>query len=102
MAKVNSVKIRWKAPADPTDIVGYRLYWELAPNPVDLLSANHDCGMKTEVIVPNEVPTFPLVDQTINIGVTSYDDLGNESDFLEGSRPFDFIAPNAPTDLEFL
>jgi CheY-like chemotaxis protein len=52
---------------------------------------------KTEVIVPDEWPEFPKEPGTYYIGITSRDDLGNQSDPFLLSGLFKFLAPPAPT-----
>jgi CheY-like chemotaxis protein len=52
---------------------------------------------KTEVIVPDEWPEFPKQPGTYYIGITSRDDLGNQSDPFLLSGLFKFRAPPAPT-----
>ena len=52
---------------------------------------------KTEVVVPDEWPEFPKEPGTYYIGVTSRDELGNQSDPLILSGLFKFFAPPTPT-----
>ena len=51
---------------------------------------------KTEVIIPDEWPQFPTEPGTYYIGITSSDDLGNQSDPFLLSGMFKFLAPPAP------
>jgi CheY-like chemotaxis protein len=51
---------------------------------------------KTELIIPDEWPEFPTEPGTYHIGITSRDDLGNQSDPFLLSGPFKFSAPPAP------
>ena len=52
---------------------------------------------KTELIIPDEWPEFPTEPGTYHIGVTSRDDLGNQSDPFVLSGAFKFFAPPAPS-----
>jgi CheY-like chemotaxis protein len=52
---------------------------------------------KTEVIIPDEWPEFPTEPGTYHIGITSRDDLGNQSDPFLLSGAFKFFAPPAPS-----
>jgi len=52
---------------------------------------------KTELIVPDEWPEFPAARGTYHIGITSRDEVGNESDPLLSSGQFKFSAPPAPS-----
>jgi hypothetical protein len=51
---------------------------------------------KTELIIPDEWPEFPTESGTYYIGITSRDDLGNQSAPLLLSGLFKFLAPPAP------
>jgi len=52
---------------------------------------------KTEVILPDDWPEFPTEMGTYHIGITSMDDLGNQSDPIVLSGLFKFSAPQAPS-----
>lgn len=52
---------------------------------------------KTELILPDEWPEFPAEPGTYHIGITSRDDLGNQSDPFLLSGAFKFFAPPAPS-----
>jgi CheY-like chemotaxis protein len=51
---------------------------------------------KTEVVIPDEWPEFPMEPGIYYIGITSRDDLGNQSDPFLLSGLFKFLAPPAP------
>jgi DNA-binding NarL/FixJ family response regulator len=65
--------------------------WETTPGIISKLVTG-----KTELIIPDEWPEFPTEPGTYHIGITSRDDLGNESDPFLLSGPFKFFAPPAP------
>lgn len=100
MAKIVKRTIQFAAATAP-DVQGYKLYWAVGDN-VNYNSDNVDIGNTTSVTIPDDVPSFPLVEAEINLGVTAYDDMGNESDMTKVSAPFDFDAPDAPTNLEVI
>jgi hypothetical protein len=52
---------------------------------------------KTEVILPDDWPEVPKEPKTYYIGITSRDDLGNQSDPFLVSGSFKFLAPPAPS-----
>jgi hypothetical protein len=52
---------------------------------------------KTELIVPDEWPEFPREPGTYYIGITSRDDVGNQSDPFFLSGLFKFLAPPSPS-----
>ena len=100
MAKIVKRTINWGASTAP-DVQGYKFYWKVGEGEVvDYLSDNQDVGNVTNITIPDDAPTFPLVDDLVQIGITAYDDVGNESDMTVASNvPFDFTAPDAPTNL---
>jgi len=100
MAKIIKRTISWGA-STALDLTGYKLYWNVGANAnVDYLSTNANVGLKTTIIIPDDVPAFPLGDALVSLGVTAYDDVGNESDMtVIKNVPFDFTAPDAPTNL---
>ena len=51
---------------------------------------------KTELVIPDEWPEFPTESGTYYIGITSKDDIGNQSVPLLLSGLFKFLAPSAP------
>ncbi len=51
---------------------------------------------KTELVIPDEWPEFPTESGTYYIGITSKDDIGNQSDPFLLSGLFKFLAPSAP------
>lgn len=97
MAKIVKRTISF-SPSGAPDLIGYKLYWS-TDTPVDYTSANADIGNKTTIIIPDDVSNFPLVEAQVNIGITAIDDMGNESDMATTTAPFDFDAPDAPTNL---
>ncbi len=51
---------------------------------------------KTELVIPDEWPEFPTEPGTYFIGITSRDEVGNQSDPFLSSGPFRFLAPPPP------
>ena len=92
MSKVLNTKISFPASESP-DVIGYKLYIEQAPNQVSYESKSFDLGNKTEIFI-STLEGMDQVDGVYNLGVTSVDDAGNESDLtvLEGVS-LDFFAP---------
>ncbi len=52
---------------------------------------------KTELVIPDEWPEFPTEPGVYHIGITSRDDVGNESDHFLSSGLFKFLGPSAPS-----
>lgn len=77
---------------DRTLLEPSRFSWEKTPGII-----SREVIGKTELILPDEWPEFPKEPGTYHIGITSRDDLGNQSDPLLLSGPFKFLAPPAPS-----
>lgn len=97
MAKIRKRKIRWN-PSSTADVVGYKVYWSVGGG-VNYNSESAEVGMRTEVILPDELPSFPLVEGEIELGITAVNEIGNESDMTTFSAPFEFAVPAPPADL---
>ena len=97
MGKLRKRRVRWNA-ARSGDVVGYRLYWKVGQG-VNYDSDFAEVGDRTEVILPDDIPSFPLVTAEMDLGVTAVSNKGNESDMVRFSAPFEFTVPDAPTDL---
>ena len=54
--------------------------------------------MSAEVVLPEQVPSFPIVKGSIELGITAVNEIGNESDMMIVAAPFHFSAPDAPMD----
>ena len=65
--------------------------WEKTPGIISKLVIG-----KTELILPDEWLELPTESGTYYIGITSRDDLGNQSDPFLLSGLFKFLAPSAP------
>ena len=65
MAKIRKRKIRWN-PSSTADVVGYKVYWSVGGG-VNYNSESAEVGMRTEVILPDELPSFPLVEGEIEL-----------------------------------
>ena len=97
MAKINRRKLRW-SPSDSPQVLGYKLYWAVGGK-VDYDAEHHTIGNVTEITLPDDVPMFPCANGPIELGLTAVNEVGNESDMVTLSVPFQFSAPNAPRDL---
>ena len=97
MAKVQKRKIHWNASNSPA-VVGYKIYWAVGKG-VNYDSDFAEVGNVTEVILPDEVPSFPIAAGNIELGLVAVDHIGNESDMTKLYAPFGFTAPDAPTGL---
>jgi hypothetical protein len=69
-----------------------KFLWENTPDILSKLIIG-----KTELIVPDEWPEFPKEPGIYYIGITSRDDVGNQSDPFLLSWLFKFLAPPSPS-----
>jgi hypothetical protein len=94
MARVRKRRIRWAASASP-GVAGYRVYWAVG-QPVNYDSDFAEVGDVTEIILPDDIPLFPVFRGNIQLGITAISQMGNESEMTSTSAPFEFIAPDPP------
>ncbi len=76
---------------DRTPLEPDHFSWETTPGIISKIVIG-----KTELIIPDDWLEFPTEPGTYHIGITSRDDLGNQSDPLLLSGLFKFFAPSAP------
>ena len=98
MAKLKKRKLRWHASSSP-QVIGYKLYWSEGGD-VNYDSNQASLGNVTEIVLPDDVDSFKPGDGQIEFGITSIDELGNESDMITLKAPYQFSVPKAPQDLK--
>jgi hypothetical protein len=97
MGKIRQKKIRWQRSACP-DVINYRVYW--AEDGTINYDAKHALvGDVAELLLPGDVPSFPLIKSTMTLGISAVDRAGNESDITTVSVKLDFTVPHAPPRL---
>jgi hypothetical protein len=94
MAKIKKRKLIWEPSTSP-NVIGYKLYWAEAGE-VGYDSPSAMIGNVSEVVLPEQVPSFPMVKGSIELGITAVNEMGNESDMRIIAVPFQFSAPDAP------
>lgn len=99
MAKIKKRKLRWSA-SESLQVVGYKLYWEEGEE-VNYDSPCAILGKVTEVVLPDDVEAFTPKSGPIEFGITALDELGNESDLITISAPYQFNVPQAPREIWF-
>jgi hypothetical protein len=77
---------------DRTDFDPNHFSWESTPGIVSKL-----VNGKTELIIPDDWPEFPSEPGTYYIGITSRDEVGNQSDPFLSFGLFKFLASPAPS-----
>ena len=101
MPKVKDVILTFPPSGSP-DVVGYKLYVQLANDPVTYDSESWDLGLNTTIDIAT-LPGMTTKDDIYNLGVTAVDEAGNESSFsLINNVPLDFVAPDPPGPLSFV
>jgi hypothetical protein len=97
MAKIKRRRLKWVA-SNSSQVVGYKLYWS------ENGDLNYDSqwvmlGNVTEIVLPDDVKSFTPNGGPIEFGITAVDELGNESDMVTLTAPYQFNIPKAPDDL---
>ena len=94
MAKIRKRRIRWD-PSSSEGVISYRLYWSLN-GAVDYDSESAELGKVTQVALPDDVPSFPLIEGEVELGITAVTQAKNESDFVRFTANLDFLVPEPP------
>ena len=95
--KIKRKRIRWyRSPS--TEVVKYRLYWS-AEGEVDYDSQYVELGNVADAILPDDIPSFPLIIGTVYLGITALSQAGNESDMTNITASLDFTVPEAPKQI---
>jgi polysaccharide deacetylase 2 family uncharacterized protein YibQ len=97
MARLKKRRICWKASSSP-HVESYKIYWVVGEG-VNYESDFADVGHRTEVLLPDDIPSFPVLGDRIELAVTAVDEAGNESDMVRCLDPLRWKAPEAPLDL---
>ncbi len=96
--KIKKKIVRWQASASPS-VSNYRLYWS-KQGAVNYDAYHVDLGNVTQVILPDDVPSFPLDSADLTLGVSAVNTAGNESHITEITEHFNFTVPGPPKNLE--
>jgi hypothetical protein len=103
MAFIRKRRIWWESVPEATSYVVYvsqdrtnfdpnYFTWEATPGII-----SKPVNGKTELVIPDEWPEFPTEPGTYYIGITSRDDVGNQSDPFVFSGQLKFLAPLPPS-----
>jgi hypothetical protein len=98
MGKVRKKRVRWELSSS-LDVATYRLYWS-KDGGVNYDSDHADFGHVTEVILPDDIPSFPLETGDMELGVSAINHAGNESEITKLTVDFNFEVPDAPQNLK--
>jgi hypothetical protein len=102
MALIRKRRIWWEAVPEANSYVVYaskdkRVFdsgvfmWEATAGVIFKLISD-----KTELIIPDDWPEFPTEQGTYYIGITSKDEVGNQSDPFLSEGVFKFLPPSPP------
>jgi hypothetical protein len=97
VAKIKKRKLSW-IKSGSSQVIGYKLYWS-DNGAVDYDSKCEMLGNVTQVVLPDDVKSFRPNGGPVRFGVTSVDELGNESDMITLKAPYQFRVPEPPDDL---
>jgi len=103
MPLVRKRRIWWESVPEATSYVVYvandrslfdpgKFSWEATPE----IISKRVTG-KTELIIPDEWPEFPMKPGTYHIGITAQDEVGNQSDPFLSEGQFKFFPPPIPS-----
>jgi actin-like ATPase involved in cell morphogenesis len=92
--RIKRKRIRWhRSPS--AEVSNYRLYWSVG-EAVGYDSQYVELGDVTEAILPDGIPSFPLISGTVHLGITALSNAGNESDMTKTSASLNLLVPEAP------
>ena len=97
MGKIRKCKLSWK-PSESNCVVGYRMYWS-NEGPVTYSSNYIKLGNITEINLPDMFLGIAPSGESIYLGISAVDKMGNESDMIILPEPYYLSVPPAPMDL---
>lgn len=100
MAKIKKFKLSWKHSKSDL-IAGYKLYWSIK-SPVHYSSNSIKLDKINELDMPDILIGIALSGESIYLGISAIDEMGNESDITTLSEPFNFSVPSAPEEFALI
>jgi Tfp pilus assembly protein PilZ len=94
MGKIKNKRLRWE-PAAGEEATKYKFYWS-ENGTVDYASSFAEVEVVTQVILPDDIPSFPRMAGNLELGIAAVNQAGNESDITKISASLDFAVPEAP------
>ncbi len=90
------------SPSESSDVSGYKLFVQEAPDQVTHDSEYWDLGEETSIDL-STLEGMSTKDGIYNIGVCAIDNAGNMSSLsITENYPLDFVAPDPPGTLVFI
>jgi hypothetical protein len=96
-SKTTKKRIRWTRPRS-INVAGYRLYWSVSGE-VSYDSEFVDIANRTEVVLPDQVPSLHHVRGEVAFGITALTHGGNESNIVRFNVHFDAPVEGVPEGL---
>lgn len=98
MAKIITKKIRWN-PSESADVQSHNVYVCPDSQPMTYETPHASVAMPTcEYILPG---MFNMgTEGNFKLGISAVDGMGNESDQVVTTAPFDFVAPLPPSGVQ--
>ena len=97
VGKVKRKKLSWDRSLGEK-VTKYRVYWS-KDGGIDYHSDYAEVGIVVQVILPDDIPSFPLLAGVIELGVSAISEAGNESEITKISVSVDFTVPEPPKNL---
>jgi len=94
MGRIKKKMVHWQ-PSTSSDVTGYRIYWS-NKSEVDYNSTYVQLGNVTEIILPDDISSFPIEKGKIELGISAINQDGNESDITKITVNYNFTIPSAP------
>ena len=98
VGKVKRKRLIWEASLSET-VTKYRVYWS-KDGATDYDSDYAEVGDVAQIVLPDDIPSFPLVADEMEVGVSAISEAGNESEIARITVSFDFTVPEPPRNLK--
>jgi Tfp pilus assembly protein PilZ len=98
VGKVKRKRLIWDRSLSDK-VTKYRVYWS-RDGGIDYDSDYVEVGNVAQVILPDDIPSFPSVADGMELGVSAISEAGNESEITKIIVSVDFTIPEPPRDLK--
>jgi Tfp pilus assembly protein PilZ len=98
VGKVKRKRLVWERSLSEK-VTKYRVYWS-NDGAADYDSDYAEAGDVAQIILPDDIPSFPLVADEMEVGVSAVSEAGNESEIARITVSFDFTVPEPPRNLK--
>ncbi len=98
MGKVKRERLIWDRSLSDK-VTKYRVYWS-KDGGIDYDSDYAEVGNVAQVMLPDDIPSFPSVADEMELGVSAISEAGNESEITKIVVSVDFTVPEPPRNLK--